>query len=402
MILSPLSQRAIVLGLLIAIIAFAIDLYMPSFVVIAREFHTDIGVVQQSMTSFLAGMGVGQVIYGPISDGVGRKRPIYVGMVIFLIGSVAAAFAPSVEWLIAARLLQGLGAGAAAVIPMAVIRDEYTGPDAARLMSQCMLALSVSPILAPVAGGLLVQVLSWRVIFGVLIVLAGAALVMVMVRLPETHPVERRVSIQPLHILQTYGRLLRAPRFLAPIGVGAFAQGVLLAFISGASFVYVSLFHFSPTQFGLIFAVHASVLIGISQFNGAIMERIGSTRLLFIAASLTSLAGLALSAVVLAGLVEIIPFMGLSLAMFAGVGLMMAPAFMVALEPFGDNAGAAAALGSGLETAVCSLMVAIMAASADGTARPLVLFMTLSAVLAVVCWAWHAWLGRAVVIKAVG
>lgn len=387
---SSLVQRSIVLGLLIAIIAFAVDLYMPTFVFIANDLKTDPGRVQLSMTSFLAGMGVAQVIYGPVSDAVGRKTPIYFGLAVFFIGSVAAAFAPSVDWLIAARLLEGIGAGAAAVIPLAVIRDEYTGAEAARVYALCMLSLSVSPILAPVAGGLLAQVVSWRVIFGVLIVMSGLAALMIAKLLPETHPPHRRVSAHPWHVSATYWRLLGNPHFMAPLAVASFAQSILLVFISGSSFVYVGLHHLTATQFGIVFACHAIVLIGISQFNGFLMRTLGVTRLLLIASTVATVAGVTLAVLVINGMSDIVPFVALSVVIFACVGLSMAPGFMTAMEPFGDNAGAAAALGSGLEMAFSALMTALLGLSADGTARPLAVFMAIGGCGALICWVWMA------------
>ena len=152
-----LYRRAVVLGLLIAVGAFAIDMYIPGFAAIASDLHTDPGTVQLSMTSFFVALALGQIVYGPMSDAIGRRPPIFVGLGLFAVACAGAALAPSIGALIVARFFQGLGAAATAVIPMAVIRDQHTGPEAARLLSLAMASLSVSPILAPVFGGILVQ-----------------------------------------------------------------------------------------------------------------------------------------------------------------------------------------------------------------------------------------------------
>lgn len=374
----PLVRRAIVLGLLIAVGAFAIDMYIPGFAAIAQELHTDPGTVQLSMTSFFVALAVGQVIYGPVSDAVGRRGPIMVGLGLFVVASAAAAFAPSIGLLIAARFVQGLGAAATAVVPMAVIRDEYTGPDAARLLSLAMLSLSVSPILAPVFGGLLVQYTSWRLIFGVLIVICLAVATMTLRLLPETHPPARRVSARPLSILLTYRALLGDRRFIVPIMIAACAQSVLFLFISGSPFVLVTLHRVSPTNFGILFALHAIALIGISQFNAPMMRYFGTRRLIGGATAAMSVAALALAGLVAGGMTALWPFVALSLTIFTALGLILAPAFLTAMEPFGAVAGAAAAVGAGLEFTCSSAMTLLMGLTADGTARPLTVFLALA------------------------
>ncbi|GAB0113326.1 multidrug effflux MFS transporter [Acidisoma sp. C75] len=381
-----LYRRAIVLGLTIAVGAFAIDMYSPGFAAIASELKASPGTVQLSMTSFFVALAIGQVIYGPLSDSLGRKLPSYVGIAIFAVASLGATFAPSIDILIASRFFQGLGAAATAVIPMAIVRDEHTGPDAARLLSLAMLALSVSPILAPVLGGLIVQYGSWRLIFLVLIVIALLVMVMIARFLPETLPPERRVSARPLAILSTYGRLLRQRVFILPVLIAAFAQAVLFCFIAASPFVFVSLHHLAPTVYGMVFAAHAMALIGISQFTAPLMRRYGAMPLIGVFASIATLAALLLTALVMAGMTALWPLIALTLTIFFCLGLMMGPAFLTAMEPFGATAGAAAALGVGLEFTTSSVMTALMGLCADGTARPMAAFMALSACGASAAW----------------
>ncbi|MCB8873733.1 multidrug effflux MFS transporter [Acidisoma silvae] len=383
---SALYRRAVVLGLTIAVGAFAIDMYIPGFAAIARQLHTDAGTVQLSMTSFFVALALGQVIYGPVSDTFGRKRPTYVGLVIFIIASVGAAFAPSIQLLILSRFFQGLGAAATAVIPMAVVRDEYTGPDAARLLSLAMLALSVSPILAPVMGGLVVQYLSWRVNFLFLILIAALVIVMVWRMLPETLPPERRVSGRLLSILGTYVRLLRQRIFILPVLIAGCAQSLLFAFISGSPFVFVTLHHLAPTLYGALFAVHAMVLIGFSQFNAPMMRRFGARSLMGFATAASALAGLLLAVLVFSGMSLLWPFIALTITLFLCLAFIMGPAFLTAMEPFGATAGAAAALAVGMEFTMSSITTALMSVISDGTARPMV-----GCIAAVACCGFAIW-----------
>ena len=383
-------RRAIVLGLLIAVGAFAIDMYIPGFAAIARDLHTDPGTVQLSMTSFFVALALGQVIYGPVSDAIGRRPPIFAGLGLFIAACIAAAFAPSITTLIAARFFQGLGAAATAVIPMAVIRDQHTGPEAARLLSLAMASLSVSPILAPVFGGILVQYTSWRLIFAVLIAICAAVWVMVARQLPETLLPGNRVKLRPVGILVTYGRLLTARRFIAPIMIAACGQAVLFVFIAGSPFVFVTLHRVPPTLFGMLFALHAICLIGISQFNAPMLRRFGARRLIGAASLALSLAALAFAALVLGGMTALWPLVLLTLFMFVCLGLILAPAFLTAMEPFGSVAGAAAAIGAGTEFTFSSATTFVMGMSADGSARPMGIALAVTACGALAAWIYFA------------
>jgi len=379
-------RRAIVLGLTIAVGAFAIDMYIPGFAAIARDLKTHPGTVELSMTSFFVALAIGQVIYGPVSDTLGRKGPTFVGLGVFALASLGAAFAPNIGVLIASRFFQGLGAAATAVIPMAVIRDEYTGPDAARLLSLAMLALSVSPILAPVLGGLLVQYTSWRLIFVVLIIITLTVVVMVWKLLPETLPPAQRVSGRPLAILTTYGRLLRNRSFMLPVCIAGFGQAVLFSFIAGSPFVFVTLHRVPPTLYGILFALHAIAIIGMSQFNAPMMRYFGARRLIGGGAAALATAALLLAALVFAGMTLLWPFILLTITLFLCLGLILAPAFLTAMEPFGATAGAAAALGVGMEFTISSVITAMIGLTADGTARPMVGFIALAACCSFGTW----------------
>jgi len=381
-----LPRRAVVLGLLIAVGAFAIDMYIPGFAAIARDLHADPGLVQLSMTSYFVSLAIGQVFYGPFSDAFGRKRPIYVGLGLFAASSAAAAFAPSIDTLIAARFFQGLGAAATAVIPMAVIRDQHTGPDAARLLSLAMLSLSVSPILAPAFGGILVQFASWRLIFGVLVVISGLAAIMTARLLPETLPPSRRIGIGPVRILAAYVGLMRDRRFIVPILIAGCAQSALFTFISGSPFVFVTLHHLSPVHFGILFALHAIALIGISQFTAPMLRRFGIRRLIGGGTILVAVTAILLAMLVVAGMTAIWPFVLLTLTMFTGLGLIMGPAFLTAMEPFGTIAGTAAAIGVALELSLSSSATFLLGLTADGSARPMAVLLAVAACGSLASW----------------
>jgi DHA1 family bicyclomycin/chloramphenicol resistance-like MFS transporter len=245
-----IARLALLLGLITAVGPFAIDIYLPALPTLGTSLGASPAAVQMSLTVFFMIVGVCQLFYGPISDVFGRKPPIYAGLVIFAVGSVGCALAPSIEVLIGFRALQAFGACAGMVIPGRSC-DLYTGHEAARLMALLMLVMSVSPILAPLAGSLVISLWSWREVFAVLAVVAVACLVMTILQLPETHPAERRMNKTLGTAFGSYGALLRDPVFTGLSVVSGFGLATFFVFIGSAPFVYIEHYGLTPTQFSL-------------------------------------------------------------------------------------------------------------------------------------------------------
>lgn len=270
-----IAHLALLLGLITAVGPFAIDIYLPALPTLGASLHASPALVQMSLTVFFVIVGVCQLFYGPISDVFGRKPPIYAGLVIFAVASVGCALAPTIESLIAFRALQAFGACAGMVIPRAIVRDLYTGHEAAKLMALLMLVMSVSPILAPLAGSLVISLWSWREVFTVLAVLAVACLVMTIVQLPETHPAERRLGKTLGNAFSSYGALLRDPVFIGLSVVCGFGLATFFVFIGSAPFVYIEHYGLTPTQFSLGFAVNAASFFAMSQLTARLSARFG-------------------------------------------------------------------------------------------------------------------------------
>ncbi|HEX2525652.1 MAG TPA: multidrug effflux MFS transporter [Geminicoccus sp.] len=382
-------RHAVILGLLIAVGPFAIDAYLPAFASIAADFGRDQGVVQLSVLCFMATLAAGQVIYGPISDAVGRKRPVYFGLCLFVVGSIGCALAGSIEQLLAWRAVQGLGASAGMVLAIAIIRDMHDGVEAARLLSTAILALSVSPILAPLAGGAIIQVASWRVIFWALGLVAIAVGVLLATSMHETLPPARRLRPSLGNILSSYLLLLRDRTFLSAVGTGGFAQASLLAYVAGSSFLFITLYGTTPLTYSLIFAGNAATVIGLAQLNAFIINRIGVRRLLTLAVAWFVVATLIMCAVVASGQASLTVAAVLIFLSLASLGMIMPIATMLALEPMGAMAGTASALSGFLQGLLSALATLLVGASFDGTARPMVIVMALSGLCCTASWLVH-------------
>ena len=272
MFVSRYLKMALILGLLSAIGPFAIDMYLPALPAIGQSLGADVGAVQFSLTAFFLSLGVGQLLYGPVSDMVGRKPPLYFGLGLFTVASVGCALASDIETLVALRFLQGLGAAAGMAIPRAVVRDLHTGTDAARLMSLLILVFSVSPILAPLAGSGVIALTGWRGVFWVVAVAAVAGLALVYGSLQETRPASDRVESSLGGALRAYALLLRDWHYLGLVFIGGCAMAGFFVYLAGSPFVLINHYGLTPTQYSLAFGVNAAAFIGASQFTATLGE----------------------------------------------------------------------------------------------------------------------------------
>lgn len=380
------ARRAVVLGLLTAVAPSAIDMYLPAFGAIAAHFQTTDAQVQLSLVTFFAALAIGQILYGPISDAVGRKGPILFGLVLFVASSIGCAFAPNIETLIALRFLQGIGGCAGTVVTVAVVRDLYSGGDAARMLSLTLLGLSLSPILAPIAGGALIAVGTWQWIFGALVAIGLLMIGFVTLFLRESLPLARRNPVSIGSSLAAFGKLLTSGWFMTATMTAGFTQAALLSYVGGSSFLFMKLHGASPLLYSGIFASNAVAIIGGAQFNGFLIRRFGSKALIGTALTVFLVSSLVLYAVVGlfgAGLWTTVALVFVTLA---GIGLIMPTATMLGLEHFGAMAGTAAALGGALQFTTSAIATFLVSALADGTARPLVGVMAGSAIAAGLTW----------------
>ncbi|RYE10885.1 MAG: Bcr/CflA family efflux MFS transporter [Hyphomicrobiales bacterium] len=379
---AQLVRTAIVLGLLSVIGPVAIDMYLPALPAIGADLGATDATIQQSLMAYMAAVAVCQLVYGPLSDMFGRKPPLYFGMAIFIIGSVLCAIAPNAEMLIFARFLQGVGACASMSLPRAIVRDNYTGAQAAQLMSLIMLVFSVSPILAPLSGSLVIAIADWRAMFWVMAVVGVLGLVLVAVALKETRPKEARLDSGLGSAIRAYGQLLRDWRFLGLTLIGTFGMASFMAFLGNSSFVYIDHFGLTPTQYSLAFSVNAISFFAASQATGFLVGRFGLNRVVRVAVTGYVLAMLGLFAVTLMGADSVWVMGGFMFVAFGFLGLVLPSTGVLAMEEQGEIAGSASALMGTVQMIVASVVMGIVGAFGDGTQRPMVVAFAVCAVLA--------------------
>ena len=377
-------RAALVLGLLSAIGPFAIDMYLPALPSIGQNLGATPGAVQASLMAFFISMGVGQMIYGPVSDMVGRKPPLVFGLLLFAAGSIGCALAPNIQMLIVLRFVQGLGACAGMVIPRAVVRDLHTGPDAARLMSLLMLVFSVSPILAPLVGSLFIEWFGWRSVFWAVTVAAGLGLLLLATSLPETRLPASRANSSFRSALAAYAMLLRDRHFMGVVLIGAFGISAFFVYLANSSFVLIDHFGLTPRQYSLAFGLNAASFIGVSQLTGRLAGRFGLMKIVKIAVAGFALVMALLLGLNLLGIDRLDVLIGLLLLGYGFLGLVLPSTAVLALDPHGANAGTASALMGTVQFVTGALLMAVVGQFVDGSARPMLAGIAVSAGLAFV------------------
>lgn len=368
--ISP-TMMSVILGLVAAVGPFAIDMYLPAMPDIGRDLSASQHAVQWTIVGYFITFGLAQLVYGPWADQAGRKPPLYVGLALFILGTVICAVAPTLGWLILGRMVQGAGGAANMVVLRAVIRDMATGPAATRMMSTIMIVIAVSPLLAPLSGAGLLTLGSWRLVFWALLVAALLSAVLIHYAVPETLADANRQRFDLTSMMQGSKMLLTNRGFLVMTFLAGFAFASFFVFIASASFVYIGSFGLTATQFSLAFAVNAVGFFVASQFSATISARVGTLRMIrraTIGFSLATFAGFALA---LAGLASLPVTMT---TLFIGnmfLGVLMPSAQVQALEEHGEIAGLAASLGGTLQMLAAGLLVALAGPFLDGTVAPM-------------------------------
>jgi DHA1 family bicyclomycin/chloramphenicol resistance-like MFS transporter len=375
------TRMILVLGALVALGPLTIDMYLPALPKIADELSVSSSVAQLTLTGTLAGLALGQLIVGPLSDSLGRRRPLMAGIALHMLASLLCVVAPNVMTLGLARGLQGMGAAAASVVAVAVVGDLFADSAAATVMSRLMLVLGVAPVLAPSLGAAVLLRGSWHWVFVALVVLAGALLLMAALALPETLPVSHRRPLHVSSILGTYAELLRDSRFVILVLVAALGMSGLFAYISAAPFVLQGRYGLDQQAFALVFAAGAVALIGSTQLNVVLLRRFTPQAITVTALGAASVAGLLFIGLTLAAVGGLAGFLVPVLAILAAMGLVIPNAPAVALSRHPDAAGTAAALLGAAQFGLGAAVAPLVGALGNG-ALALSVVMTAGMVIA--------------------
>ncbi|MCJ2088130.1 multidrug effflux MFS transporter [Methylobacterium sp. E-005] len=362
-----------VLGVLSALMGFAsisTDLYLPALPTMATSLGSDTGTMELTVAGYLIGFSLGQLLWGPLGDRHGRRGPIAVGLILFVVGSAGCALSLTPWGMIGWRMVQAIGACAGVVLARAMVRDLYVGDGAAQMLSTLMTVMAIAPLLGPLLGGQILAVAGWRAIFWVLVGV-GVLTLAALLTLPDTLPPGRR-NREPLgRAFVRYGGLLREPRILAYAGAGGFFYGGMYAYIAGSPAAYITVYHVEPRSYGLLFGVGILGIMATNLLNARLVMRFGGDRLLLLGTGLGACAGLALALAAATGWGGLAGLVMPLFAFISATGFVVANSVSGALSGYPERAGAVSALVGAIHYGSGILGAGLVGAFADGTPRPM-------------------------------
>lgn len=401
----PHNARLIVwiLGALATVTPFAIDLYLPSFGQIAEEFGTTAAKISLSVSSYFIGMAVGQMLYGPLLDRFGRKKPLYAGLVVFIAASIGCTMASDTEALIATRFLQALGGSVAWVAALAMVRDFFPVHESAKIFSLLFLVIGVSPLLAPTVGGFIATALGWRFIFITLALIAVCIMAIVRFYLPDGQEPDVSVSLRVKPMASTFLGVLVQPQFFTFSFVGAFSFSTLFIYVAGSPVIFMEIFNVSPQAYGGIFALLSIGFIGGSQVNIFLSKRFGSDKILRTALACQLLSTLVFLLLALNDWIDLYLCIAMFFVCLTCIGLINPNANALALAPFTQNIGSASALMAFTQIGISALASAGVGAFNSLSMVPVISLMTVTCAIAVfIYWLGQRKLGARIVLGTAG
>lgn len=374
----------LILGGLATISPFSIDMYLPGFTAIAKDLNTTIDQVQLSLTSYVFGISIGQLFYGPLLDRFGRRKPLYAGLIIYVLASIGCAFTHSVESLILMRLLQAIGGCVGMVAAQALVRDLFPVNKSAQVFSLIILVIAVSPMIAPTIGGYVTAAFGWHWVF---IILAGIALLImaaVYFYLPVGKKADPTISLKPRAVLANFYIVSKQPQFLIYTLAGGIAMAGPFAYIVGSSDVYMNIYGLTEQQYGWAFALVAFGMIGTTQLNHLLLRHFKSESLIKVALFYQTIVGVTLVGGLLYTGYDIFGFTALVFLFVAGHGIMSPNVTALSMAPFTKHAGSASALLGSFRLGVGAVVSALVSLLHDGTSLPMAIIMLMCSLIGLI------------------
>ena len=379
----------LLLASLVSMGPFSIDMYLPSLPTLAEHFAVGPREVQLTLSTFFFGFAGGQLIYGPLSDRIGRRRPLLFGLMLFIVASLLCSMATSMEQLIGLRLVQALGACSGVVLARAAVRDLFGREQSAQMMSYMMLAVMLAPMLAPIVGGQVLVFAGWRAIFAILAAIGLVLLIVAWVGMKETLPPARRQRLSPSQMAWSYVSLLRDRNYIGYVLSSSSVFAGMFAYISGSPFVFIELYGVAPEHFGFLFGSNIVGLMVGALCNGRLIPRFGSDRILRFGIAVAAIAGVSLAIVTATGIGGL-PMLMVPLFFYIGSISLIAPnATAGALSARPDIAGAGAALSGAMQFTAGALSGTLLGLLNDGTALPMGVTIGVAGVMG---FTFHRWL----------
>lgn len=370
------------LGALTALGPFSIDMYLPGFPIIARELHTTTAKVGFSLSSFFIGISAGQLLYGPLMDRFGRKPPLIGGLALYILSSIACAVSDSIELLIAFRFVQAIGACAASVGAMTMVRDIFPVEENAKVFALLILILGISPLIAPTVGGYVTDSIGWQAVFVILACIALLIAIASQVLLPAVYKADPTFSLKPEPIIKNFAEVFKNAQFITYALTGAVAFSGLFVYVSGSPQIFMEIFHLDSKTFGWIFAGLSIGLIGASQVNTILLKKYSSQKIILVALVSQAVLTVIFLIASLNHLTEMYSTIAFIFLYLVCLGLISPNASALSLAPFTRNAGSASSVMGALQMAIGAAAATGMSFFHAQTTTPMVMVMSIAATMA--------------------
>ena len=379
---SKYLQLILILGSLTALGPFSIDMYLPGFSGIAKDLNTTVAKVSMTLSSYFIGISAGQLLYGPLLDRFGRKKPLFIGLLVYILASLGCVYVNDIDTFIGLRFIQAVGSCAATVASVSMVRDLFPVRDTPKVFSLLMLVVGLSPMLAPTLGGYVTEYYGWHTVFFILMCMGIVILIAAQLGLPDSFTPDRTISLKPKPIISNFISILKEPQFYTYALTGAVAFSGLFTYVAASPIVFMDVFDVDAKTYGWIFAFMSLSFIGSSQLNSVLLKRFSSEQMIYsalIIQSIISILFLVLAVYDLLGLYETI-FM---LFLFLGcLGISNPNTAGLTLAPFSKNAGSASALMGALQLGLGALVSFAVGVFVKDSIIPMVIIMTSTTILA--------------------
>jgi DHA1 family bicyclomycin/chloramphenicol resistance-like MFS transporter len=365
----------LILGALSTISPFSVDMYLPAFPAIAKSLSTSISSVQLSLTSYLIGIAIGQLFYGPLLDKFGRKKPLYFGLWIYVAASVGCAFTSSVESLIFMRFIQAVGGCVGMVAAQALVRDLFPVNKIAQAFALLTLVIAVSPMIAPTLGGYITAHFHWHWLFIILAVICALIIFAGKWQLPDGATPDPGVSLRPGAVSLKYLEVLKNRQFLTFILVGGIAGAAPFAYIAGSSDVFINVYGLTVTEYGWLFAFLSIAMIGATQLNHVLLNHFSNRTIVIAALCYQLIIGIIMIMGVWTNTFNVYLLIALMFIFLTGHGLSVPNSAAISLAPFSKDAGSAAAMMGFMRMAIGGIVSALVSIFHNGSALPMIILM---------------------------
>ena len=372
----------LILGSLTALGPFSIDMYLPGFSGIAKDLHTTVAKVSMSLSSYFIGISAGQLLYGPLLDRFGRKKPLFIGLLVYILASLGCVYVTNIDSFILLRFVQAIGSCAATVASVAMVRDLFPVKDIPKVFSLLMLVLGLSPMLAPTIGGYVTEDYGWHTVFFILMCMGIAILIAAQIGLPNSYKPDTSISLKPKPIISNFLKVLKEPQFFTYAFTGSISFSGLFTYVAASPIIFMDIYHVDAKTYGWIFAFMSVSFIGSSQLNSVLLKKFSSEQMIFgalITQSVIAIVFLVLAVNNLLGLYETIAMLFLFLGC---LGISNPNTAGLTMAPFAKNAGSASALMGAIQLGLGALASFAVGVFVKDSVAPMVIIMTSTTIIA--------------------